>query len=231
MLNVKRIIAFFYTLFLILLVAGITFFMTKTFYLKNEKTEVVVHNKINKPAMKNISIISTLGKEGWKDIKDFYDAGTTIFRINGSHIKSKEDMQKMLDGAKDNLAYCENGSLMYDTQGPEIRTRIIDGGKANAAYQIKIGDKVIVHTNLDDKEIVFKKDPARVKFVGKTIHIGVNYDKFIDDVKVDRYLTIEARLIDAKVVAIDKDKGTVELLITKMEMLKKQKLMTMENIN
>ena len=216
MLNVKRIIAFFYTLFLILLVAGITFFMTKTFYLKNEKTEVVVHNKINKPVMKNISIISTLGKEGWKDIKDFYDAGTTIFRINGSHIKSKEDMQKMLDGAKDNLAYCENGSLMYDTQGPEIRTRIIDGGKANAAYQIKIGDKVIVHTNLDDKEIVFKKDPARVKFVGKTIHIGVNYDKFIDDVKVDRYLTIEARLIDAKVVAIDKDKGTVELLITKV---------------
>ena len=218
MLNVKRIIAVFYTLFLILLVAGITFFMTKTFFLQKSETKnsYQSQNIINKPLMKDISIIATLGKEGWNNMKDFYDAGTTIFRINGSHIKSREEMQKMLDGAKENLAYCENGSLMYDTQGPEIRTRIIDDGKANAAYKIKVGDKIVVHTNLNDKEIVFKKDPARIKFVGKTIHIGVNYENFINDVKVDRYLTIEARLIDAKVVAVNKDNGTVELLVTKI---------------
>ena len=192
--------------------------MTKTFFLQKSETKnsYQSQNVINKPLIKDISIIATLGKEGWNNMKDFYDAGTTIFRINGSHIKSREEMQKMLDGAKEHLAYCENGSLMYDTQGPEIRTRIIDGGKANAAYKIKVGDKIIVHTNLNDKEIVFKKDPARIKFVGKTIHIGVNYENFINDVKVDRYLTIEARLIDAKVVAVNKDNGTVELLVTKV---------------
>ena len=215
MLNIKRIINLIATFFLILLVAGITFFMTKMFYFKQNEPKIVA-NAIYKPVFKDIAIIATLGKNGWTQIKDFYDAGATIFRINGSHIKSKEDMEKMLDGAKDVMPLCEKGSLMYDTQGPEIRTRIIDGGKANAAYQIKMGDKIIVHTNLDDKEIIFKKDPARVKFVGKTIHIGVNYDKFVNDAFVGNYLTIESRLVDAKVNAVDKENGTVELLITKV---------------
>jgi pyruvate kinase len=189
--------------------------MTKMFYFKQNEPKIVA-NAIYKPVIKDIAIIATLGKNGWTQIKDFYDAGATIFRINGSHIKSKEDMEKMLDGAKDVMPLCEKGSLMYDTQGPEIRTRIIEKAKKNAAYNIKVGDKIIVHTNLDDKEIVFTKDPARVKFVGKTIHIGVNYDKFVDDAFVGNYLTIESRLVDAKINAVDKEKGTVELLITKV---------------
>ncbi len=215
MLNIKRIINFVSTLFLILLVAGITFFMTKMFYFKQNEPKIVA-NAIYKPVIKDIAIIATLGKNGWTQIKDFYDAGATIFRINGSHIKSKEDMEKMLDGARDVMPLCEKGSLMYDTQGPEIRTRIIEKAKKNAAYNIKVGDKIIVHTNLNDKEIVFTKDPARVKFVGKTIHIGVNYDKFVDDAFVGNYLTIESRLVDAKISAVDKEKGTVELLVTKV---------------
>ena len=96
MLNVKRIINFISTLFLILLVAGITFFMTKMFYFKQNEPKVVA-NAIYKPVIKDIAIIATLGKNGWTQIKDFYDAGATIFRINGSHIRSKEDMEKMLD--------------------------------------------------------------------------------------------------------------------------------------
>lgn len=215
MLNIKRIINFISTLFLILLVAGITFFMTKMFYFKQNEPKTVA-NAIYKPVIKDIAIIATLGKNGWTQIKDFYDAGATIFRINGSHIKSKEDMEKMLDGARDVMPLCEKGSLMYDTQGPEIRTRIIEKAKKNASYNIRVGDKIIVHTNIDDKEIVFTKDPARIKFVGKTIHIGVNYDKFIDDAFVGNYLTIESRLVDAKINAVDKEKGTVELLITKV---------------
>ena len=189
--------------------------MTKMFYFKQNEPKIVA-NAIYKPVIKDIAIIATLGKNGWTQIKDFYDAGATIFRINGSHIKSKEDMEKMLDGAKDVMPLCEKGSLMYDTQGPEIRTRIIEKAKKNAAYNIRVGDKIIVHTNLDDKEIVFTKDPARIKFVGKTIHIGVNYDKFVNDAFVGNYLTIESRLVDAKINAVDKEKGTVELLITKV---------------
>lgn len=215
MLNVKRVINFISTLFLILLVAGLTFFMTKMFYFKQNEPKMVA-NAIYKPVIKDIAIIATLGKNGWTQIKDFYDAGATIFRINGSHIKSKEDMERMLDGARDVMPLCEKGSLMYDTQGPEIRTRIIEKAKKDAAYNIRVGDKIIVHTNLNDKEIVFTKDPARIKFVGKTIHIGVNYDKFIDDAFVGNYLTIESRLIDAKINAVDKEKNTVELLVTKV---------------
>ena len=189
--------------------------MTKMFYFKQNEPKTVA-NAIYKPVIKDIAIIATLGKNGWTQIKDFYDAGATIFRINGSHIKSREDMEKMLDGAKDVMPLCEKGSLMYDTQGPEIRTRIIEKARKNAAYKIRVGDKIIVHTNLDDKEVVFTKDPARIKFVGKTIHIGVNYDKFVDDAFVGNYLTIESRLVEAKVEAVDKEKGTVELLITKV---------------
>ena len=56
MLNIKRIINFIAILFLILLVAGITFFMTKMFYFKQNEPKIVA-NAIYKPVIKDIAII------------------------------------------------------------------------------------------------------------------------------------------------------------------------------
>ena len=83
-------------------------------------------------------------------------------------------------------------------------------------YKIKQNDSIIVHTDLNSDEIVFKKDTNRNAEEIKTIHIGVNYDNFVNDVKVGSEITIENRDIYAKVVKINKKQGIVELKITEL---------------
>ena len=40
--------------------------------------------QVEKVEKKNVDIIATLGKEGWKNIPDFCESGANVFRINGS---------------------------------------------------------------------------------------------------------------------------------------------------
>ena len=183
------------------------------------------NNKLEKQE-KNIKIIATLGKNGWKQIPEFFKNGADIFRINGSHIKSNEDLLKMINNS--NIAMTKNhidkSCMMYDTQGPEIRT-VIEHGNISADvayYTIKKNDLIIVHTNLSDKEIFFKKKDKLLKKNTKnssktiTIHIGVNYSKFIDDVKKGDFLTMENRKIYAKVEEKNIKNGTISLRITEV---------------
>ena len=207
---------------------------------------------------KNVKIIATLGKEGWKNIQAFCESGANIFRINGSHIKSEEQLKTTLEEVNKAIKSdkCKNVEVMYDTQGPEIRTIILekkedkfdikkedksskkvknskkDKNKKKqkqdkkqpennvifntpASYEIQAGDTIIAHTNLQDKEVMYSGDEAR-KNKPKTIHIGVNYTGFVKDVKKDMILTIENRLIYAKVNEIDNEKGLVKMIITEI---------------
>lgn len=216
---------------------------------------------------KDVKIIATLGKEGWKNIPDFCESGANIFRINGSHIKSEEQLKKMLEEVNKQIQdkKCKNIEVMYDTQGPEIRTIILEkkqevvvenkkdkkttkkdkNKKSNknntkdkktnnkneksvkkeeikiiknnpASYEIQKNDKIIVHTNLSDEEVFYNGDIVRDNNSQKTIHIGINYKDFINDVSNNMTLTIENRLIYAKVDGIDKEKGLVKLVITEI---------------
>ena len=172
---------------------------------------------------RDVKIIATLGKDGWLNIPSFCQHGANIFRINGSHIKSEKMLIEVLQKTKNainNNSACKNVDIMYDTQGPEIRTRIIIDEKSktaikgNVGYNIAENDFLVIHTNLADKEIIFKGDVKRSKNKSKTIHIGVNYKKFIDDVKIGSDITIENRDIYAKVIGIDGEKQVVKLKIT-----------------
>lgn len=199
--------------------------MSYFFYKQNE----------NKVIKKEAKIIATLGYQGWKMIENYNKNGANIFRINGSHIKSSNDLRNLLAKVNDELkkSNYKNTELMYDTQGPEIRVRIISNNNAkNVYYKIKQNDSIIVHTDLNSDEIVFKKDINRNADEIKTIHIGVNYDNFVNDVKVGSGITIENRDIYAKVVKINKKQGIVELKITEITTKDKEyKLTDRRHIN
>lgn len=172
---------------------------------------------------RDVKIIATLGKEGWLNVPSFCKHGANIFRINGSHIKNEKMLVEILQKTTNAIKYnaeCDNADIMYDTQGPEIRTRIMIDEKNKTAlkgqisYNIAENDVVIIHTNLADKDVLFKGDVKRHKNKPKEIHIGVNYEEFLNDVKIGSEITIENRDIYAKVVSIDAERQIVKLKIT-----------------
>ena len=187
----------------------------------NELFGALPDKKINKN--RDINIVATLGKEGWTNVPAFCQHGANIFRINGSHIKSDKMLIEILTNTiraiKNNIA-CKNAEIMYDTQGPEVRTRIVidekykTNAKEHIGYNIAENDFLVIHTNLADKEIIFKGDYKKNKNKPKIIHIGVNYSAFLNDVKIDNDITIENRDVYAKVVGIDAEKQTIKLKIT-----------------
>lgn len=174
-------------------------------------------NNTNKQAKntKKISIIATLGKDGYNKIEEFCKSGANIFRINGSHIKSEVMMKKTIDRTMKIIKKCKNGEVMYDTQGPEIRVLIPSENKEiDAGYEIKNGDIIFIHTNLQDKEIAFIEDKPQNGI--KEIHIGVNYKDFINDIEKGKYLTIENRNVIGKIENIDKNNGIVKVVISEV---------------
>ena len=193
--------------------------------IQNTKEDIQekIANQIAKQP-KDVKIIATLGKEGWNNIPEYCENGADIFRINGSHIKNSKQMQDTIDGikefTKDNR--CKNIDAMYDTQGPEIRILISENNskkskknkkgkniKKQNSYVIKNEDVLIIHTNLKDKEMnSFVETDGR-----KTIHVGVNYEDFIKDVKKNMIITIENRIVYARVEEIDLEKKTVKVMI------------------
>lgn len=185
---------------------------------------------------RDIQIIATLGKNGWENIPAFFNSGASILRINGSHIKNEQMFVETLENikrvVKENHANINSNILnddtitntnktlkplhfMYDTQGPEIRTRIINNNpEVDASYLLKKGDIIVVHTNINDEEIIFNGDLQRVENKAKEVHIGINYKEFIDDVSVNTLINIENRSVYAQVQEIDKENNIVKLLIT-----------------
>ena len=259
--NIKKI-GYILTLSLVL-----PLFIASCYQEQKKKTKQILEPK-------NVQIVATLGKNGWERVNAYCESGANIFRINGSHIKSEEQLKQTLEEVNKAIKSsdkCKNISVMYDTQGPEIRTIILEkkeekvevkkeekkvkndkksnkkDNKKNkkdkkiknsknkdkkivkeekkeekfiinnpASYEIRENDVLIVHTNLNDEEVFYKGDRVRENGKQKTIHIGVNYVNFIKDVKKDMILTIENRLIYAKVENVDKNKGIVKLVITEI---------------
>ena len=185
----------------------VLFFKDNNIYVKNQSKRI--------KSKKEINIIATLGKNGYDKIEEFCKSGANIFRINGSHIKSEKIMKDTLDGVMENMKKCKNGEVMYDTQGPEIRVLIpSEKQDIEAGYEVRNGDIIFIHTNLQDKEVMFVDDKEQDK--NKKIHFGVNYKEFVNDIKEGGYLTIENRSVIGKIENINKEKGIVKVVVSEV---------------
>ena len=160
---------------------------------------------------RDIQIIATLGKNGWENIPAFFNSGASILRINGSHIKNEQMFVETLENikrvVKENHANINSNILnddtitntnktlkplhfMYDTQGPEIRTRIINNNpEVDASYLLKKGDIIVVHTNINDEEIIFNGDLQRVENKAKEVACAMKADG-LSNTLIAKYLGI-----------------------------------------
>ncbi len=128
---------------------------------------------------KKTKIVATLGPASSSPeiIKQLYEAGVNVFRLNFSH-GTHESHGKLIDLIK---SLKLNAAILLDTKGPEIRI-----GEIRDKVHCKIGDTFILTINNGVYEDTGK--------------ISVNYPGFIDDVDIEDIIVIDSGILQAEAI-------------------------------
>jgi len=124
---------------------------------------------------KKTKIIATLSDKNCTVdfIKDLYNAGMDVVRINTAHA-SFEGAKKIIDTVR---KVSEKIAILVDTKGPEIRTTPADN-----PISVKVGDIIKIKgdsTKKSSKECIY-----------------TSYNKFVDDVPVNCKILIDDGVIE-----------------------------------
>jgi pyruvate kinase len=134
--------------------------------------------------MRKTKIICTLGpaSEDSEIIRQMIEAGTDVFRLNMSHAKHEwvRDIVPRVRALAEQLG--RNVALLLDTQGPSIRTGVLQRD-----LSLAVGDVL---------EITVRGAPS-----SERNSITVNYDGLIDDVAVDDVVLLDNGLMQVRVLA------------------------------
>jgi pyruvate kinase len=134
--------------------------------------------------MRKTKIICTLGpaSEDSEIIRQMIEAGTDVFRLNMSHAKHEwvRDIVPRVRALAEQLG--RNVALLLDTQGPSIRTGVLQRD-----LSLAVGDVL---------EISVRGAPS-----SEPNSITVNYDGLIDDVAVDDVVLLDNGLMQVRVLA------------------------------
>ncbi len=128
---------------------------------------------------KKTKIVATLGPASSSPeiIKQLYEAGVNVFRLNFSH-GTHESHGKLIDLIK---SLKLNAAILLDTKGPEIRI-----GEIRDKVHCKIGDTFILTVTNGVYEDTGK--------------ISVNYPGFIDDVDIEDIIVIDSGILQAEAI-------------------------------
>lgn len=132
---------------------------------------------------KRTKIICTIGPAtaSFNMLKQLHEAGMDVVRVNMSH-SDHADALKIINWIKTlNRQVLHPIPIMLDTQGPEIRTGVLD-----QPMQLKEGE--IVTLTVRDAQMV------------ETKSIHVNYEELVDVVSVGRIVTIDNGLLNFEVL-------------------------------
>src|SRR4029450_4630499 len=139
--------------------------------------------------MRKTKIICTLGpaSEDSEIIRQMIEAGTDVFRLNMSHAKHEwvRDIVPRVRALAEQLGH--NVALLLDTQGPSIRTGILQRD-----LSLAVGDVL---------EITVRGAKST-----EPNSITVNYDALIDDVSVDDVVLLDNGLMQVRVVEKGKNR-------------------------
>ncbi|MBB6208056.1 pyruvate kinase [Borreliella lanei] len=124
---------------------------------------------------KIVATISDLRCEP-EHIKDLYDAGVNVIRLNTAH-QSHEDTIKVINNVR---KISNKIALMIDTKGPEVRTANIEN-----PIIVKTGDKVIISTSP----------------INEPNNFQTNYDGFVKEVPQGAKVLIDDGELEMTVVA------------------------------
>lgn len=143
---------------------------------------------------KNTKIVCTIGPatDNYEMLIRLIDAGMNVMRVNFSHGSYEEHYKKVLLARQIEK---EKGILIpiiLDTKGPEIRTHLFEGGKAEILKGATV--KVVC-----GKEIL-----------GTAECFSLTYEGLYDDVKIGDYLRLDDGNLDLEIIEkIDEDKTLV----------------------
>lgn len=133
--------------------------------------------------MRKTKIICTLGPatSNYGKLQEMHEAGMDIIRLNMSHAPHKwvDRMIKHIVELNKHTAFPVG--ILLDTQGPEIRTGVLEND-----LDLKAGDEIsiTIRDGVDVEESSFR----------------INYDELIDTVKVGDKITVDNGLINLKVL-------------------------------
>jgi len=133
--------------------------------------------------MRKTKIICTVGPatSNYETLKELYEAGMNIIRLNMSHATHKW-ADRMIDHIVElNKETTYPVGILLDTQGPEIRTSVLEND-----LNLKTGDEISisVRDGVDVEESSFR----------------INYDELIDTVNVGDKITVDNGLINLEVL-------------------------------
>lgn len=141
----------------------------------------------------NTKIVATISdlKCEVEFIKELYDAGMTVVRINTAHA-SFEGALKIIENVR---AVSPNIAILIDTKGPEIRTTRCESSKG---FEVSIGDKISVKGG--DNETISTKSCLFVNDLNIVSDVPVGASMLIDD--GDLKLTVIDKTEDSLIVEV-----------------------------
>jgi pyruvate kinase len=140
-------------------------------------------------------IICTIGPAtaSFEGLKSLYEAGMNVVRINMSHSDHASAL-KIINWIKTlNRQVDYPVPVLLDTQGPEIRTGVLDN-----PMELKAGG--VVTLSVRDAEMVEQRS------------IHVNYTELVDVVEVGRIITVDNGLMNFKVLEKKDHQLTCEVI-------------------
>ena len=142
---------------------------------------------------KKTKIVATISDRNcsYKLIKDLFDNGMNVVRLNTAH----QDFEGSLKVIKDIRKVSDKIAILVDTKGPEIRTNSFKDGKAT----IIKGSTVTVHMD---------------EIIGDESGFSITYPKLYSDMKVNEIILIDDGYLSLTVKEIDLEK---KLLITEAD--------------
>ncbi|MCI8470730.1 MAG: pyruvate kinase, partial [Clostridia bacterium] len=143
-----------------------------------------------KKDLKKTKIVGTIGPASEHKLKELFEAGLNVTRINYSHGSWEEQSEKTEEVIRLRKELDIPISLLLDMQGPEIRTGMLVTGK-NEKIKLEDGQKF----TLVNEDIVGDKD-----------RVSVSYKELYKDVKPGSKVLIDDGAIELVIDEIvDKD--------------------------
>ncbi len=145
--------------------------------------------------IRRTKIICTIGPAtaSFPMLKKLYEAGMNVVRINMSHA-DHESALKVINWIKTlNRQVNYPVPILLDTQGPEIRTGVLDN-----PMELATGD--VVTLSVRDGEFIEQRS------------IHVNYTELVDVVEVGRIITVDNGLMNFKVLEKNDRQLTCEVI-------------------
>ena len=145
--------------------------------------------------IRRTKIICTIGPAttSFEALKQLYEAGMNVVRLNMSHADHATSL-KIINWIRTlNRQIPYPIPILLDTQGPEIRTGVLDN-----PMELKTGD--VVTLSVRDPELVEQKS------------IHVNYNEIVDVVDVGGIITVDNGLMNFKVLQKKAHQLTCEVI-------------------